>query len=236
MTAGVLPIRVSRLRPMRDGAIVACLVLAIGLALGLLNTGVDAHAYWAAEPFDPYGGTRPAEQDAYFYAPPFAQILGPLHYIPWPWFIAIWTLLLTAAFIWQAWLWAGFLVLMVPVFAELTVGNIHLLLGAAIVAGFRWPWLWALPLLTKVTPGVGLLWFVLWPLCGLGFILLLIGIILVAATPSTPAYYAPYPYPYAAPGPAPAPAAGPACPTCGSPLTWIAQYGRWYCYRCQQYR
>lgn len=82
----------------------------------------------------------------------------------------------------------------------------------------------------------GLLWFVLWPLCGLGFILLLIGIILVAATPSTPTYYAPYPYPYAAPGPAPAPAAGPACPTCGSPLTWIAQYGRWYCYRCQQYR
>ena len=161
MTAGVLPIRVSRLRPMRDGAIVACLVLAIGLGLGLLNTGVDAHAYWAAEPFDPYGGTRPAEQDAYFYAPPFAQILGPLHALPWPWFIAIWTLLLTAAFIWQAWLWAGFLVLMVPVFAELTVGNIHLLLGAAIVAGFRWPWLWALPLLTKVTPGVGLLWFVL---------------------------------------------------------------------------
>ena len=51
--------------------------------------------------------------------------------------------------------------LLVPVFAELTVGNIHLLLGAAIVAGFRWPWLWALPLLTKVSPGIGLLWFVL---------------------------------------------------------------------------
>jgi len=161
VTAGVLPIRVSRLRPMRDGAIIACLVLALGHAFGLIQTGVDAHAYWAADPFDPYGGTRPAEQDAYFYAPPFAQLLGPLHAIPWPWFITLWTLLLTAAFIWQAWLWAGFLVLMVPVFAELTVGNIHLLLGAAIVAGFRWPWLWAFPLLTKVTPGIGLLWFVL---------------------------------------------------------------------------
>ena len=51
------------------------------------------------------------------------------------------------------------MLLLVPVFVELTVGNIHLLLAAAIVAGFRWPWLWALPLLTKVTPGMGLLWF-----------------------------------------------------------------------------
>jgi len=161
VTAGVLPIRVSKLRPMRDGAIVACLVLALGHALGLLATGVDAHAYWAADPFDPYGGTRPAEQDAYFYAPPFAQLLGPLHLLPWPWFIAIWTLVLTAALVWQAGLWTGFVLLLVPVFADLTVGNIHLLLGAAIVAGFRWPWLWALPLLTKITPGIGLLWFVL---------------------------------------------------------------------------
>lgn len=161
MTAGVLPIRLTRLRPIRDGAILACLVLAGAHAFGLIETGVDAHAYWAADPFDPYGGTRPAEQDAYFYAPPFAQLLGPLHLLPWPWFIALWTLTLTAALVWQAGLWTGFVLLLVPVFAELTVGNIHLLLGAAIVAGFRWPWLWALPLLTKVTPGIGLLWFAL---------------------------------------------------------------------------
>ncbi len=29
----------------------------------------------------------------------------------------------------------------------------------AIVAGFRWPAAWAIVLLTKVTPGIGLLWF-----------------------------------------------------------------------------
>jgi hypothetical protein len=161
VTAGVLPIRLARLRPMRDGAIVACLVLAGAHAFGLIQTGVDAHAYWAADPFDPYGGTRPAEQDAYFYAPPFTQLLGPLHLLPWPWFIALWTLALTAALVWQAGPWTGFVVFLVPVFAELTVGNIHLLLGAAIVAGFRWPALWAFPLLTKITPGVGLLWFAL---------------------------------------------------------------------------
>jgi len=33
------------------------------------------------------------------------------------------------------------------------------ILAAAIIAGFRWPGLWVAMLLTKVTPGVGLLWF-----------------------------------------------------------------------------
>ena len=146
---------------MRDGAIVACLVMAGAHALGLLDIGVDAHGYWAADPFDPYGVTSPGLQDAFFYAPPFAQLLGPLHYLPWPWFAALWTLLLTAALVWQAGLWTGFLILLVPIFAELTVGNVHFLLGAAIIAGFRYPALWALPLLTKITPGIGLLWFVL---------------------------------------------------------------------------
>jgi hypothetical protein len=36
---------------------------------------------------------------------------------------------------------------------------VHLLYAAAIVVGFRYPATWALMLLTKVTPGVGLLWF-----------------------------------------------------------------------------
>jgi hypothetical protein len=39
------------------------------------------------------------------------------------------------------------------------MGNIHLLLAAAIVIGFRYPVTWSFVLLTKVTPGVGLLWF-----------------------------------------------------------------------------
>jgi hypothetical protein len=32
------------------------------------------------------------------------------------------------------------------------------MLAAAIVVAFRWPAAWSLPLLTKVTPGVGVLW------------------------------------------------------------------------------
>jgi hypothetical protein len=159
VTAGITPIRISTLRPIRDGAIIACAALAIAHLTGLVSTGVDAHAYYAANPLDPYGGVRPAQQDAYFYSPVFTQALGPLHLLSWAWFIGLWTVLLSAALVWQAGLWTGFALLLVPVFAELSVGNIHLLLAAAIVAGFRWPALWALPLLTKVTPGIGLLWF-----------------------------------------------------------------------------
>lgn len=159
MTVGITPLRFTTLRPIRDGAIVALGVMVLAHVFGLIQTGVDAHAYWSSNPLDPYGGVRPAQQDAYFYAPVFTQLLGPLHLIPWELFIGLWSILLSAALVWMAGLWSGFALLMLPVFAELSVGNIHLLLAAAIVAGFRWPWLWSLPLLTKVTPGIGLLWF-----------------------------------------------------------------------------
>ena len=46
-----------------------------------------------------------------------------------------------------------------PVALELYHGNIHLWIAAAIALGFRYPWTWGFVLLTKVTPGIGLLWF-----------------------------------------------------------------------------
>ena len=42
---------------------------------------------------------------------------------------------------------------------EVAGGNVSLLLAAAIVLGFRWPAAWSIVLLTKITPGIGLLWF-----------------------------------------------------------------------------
>ncbi|MBM4407683.1 MAG: DUF2029 domain-containing protein [Chloroflexi bacterium] len=45
------------------------------------------------------------------------------------------------------------------VLPELVGGNVSLLIALAIVAGFRWPATWSFVLLTKVTPGIGLLWF-----------------------------------------------------------------------------
>ena len=152
-------LRRQTLKAMRDGAIVACLVLAVAHLLGLLDIGVDAFAYWNADPTSPYGASTDGTTGAYFYSPAFAQLTAPVHLLPWQVFIAAWTVLLTAALVWQAGLWTALALLLVPVFVDLTVGNIHLLIGAAILLGFRWPWAWAFVLLTKVTPGVGLLWF-----------------------------------------------------------------------------
>jgi hypothetical protein len=54
-----------------------------------------------------------------------------------------------------------------------------------------------------------------------------------------PTGYAPPPPQAAPPPPAPAPPAAapaaPVCPTCGQPGTWVAQYGRYYCYTDKQY-
>lgn len=152
-------LRRSTLRATRDGAVVACLVLALAHVFGLLDIGVDAYTYWTADPSSPYGATAPGTAQAYFYSPAFAQLTAPIHLLPWQVFIALWTVLLTVALVWQAGLWTALALLLAPVFVDMTVGNIHLLLGAAILLGFRWPWTWSFVLLTKVTPGVGLLWF-----------------------------------------------------------------------------
>jgi hypothetical protein len=44
--------------------------------------------------------------------------------------------------------------------SEVNAANVNLILVGAILAGFRWPAAWAIPLLTKPTLGVGLVWFV----------------------------------------------------------------------------
>jgi len=35
--------------------------------------------------------------------------------------------------------------------------------------------------------------------------------------------------------PPPPPGVAPTCPTCGQPLTYVQQYGRWYCQYCRRY-
>ena len=41
--------------------------------------------------------------------------------------------------------------------------------------------------------------------------------------------------PAAAAASTPAPGASQFCPRCGKPLTFVAQYQRWFCQGCQQY-
>jgi len=118
----------------------------------------DAIAYWKVDLADPY--TRPvATQDAFTYPPPAALFFAVLGRLPFEVFEAIWTLLIGLALLWLAGPWSLLVVLIPVVASDLYLGNIHILLAAAIVAGFRRPGLWAFATLTKPTVGVALLWF-----------------------------------------------------------------------------
>jgi hypothetical protein len=125
----------------------------------LWGTGQDARSYWAPSLSDPYANADWTTPSAYPYAPVLLQVLQPIRLLSWQMFIAAWAAILIGA---VAWLTGPRLVAAGILFAamELAGGNIELLLAAAIVLGFRWPSAWAFVLLTKVTPGVGLLWFV----------------------------------------------------------------------------
>ena len=124
-------------------------------------TAQDARSYYGLNLSDLYTGRSDWNTiGAYPYSPAFAQLVYPLDQLPWPVFVAAWTALLIGA----VYLLTGpelFLVGMVVGAMEIAGGNVSLLLTLAIVAGFRWPWTWAFVLLTKITPGVGLLWFAL---------------------------------------------------------------------------
>jgi hypothetical protein len=120
--------------------------------------GHDARPYWTAVFERPYATSRVGAHDAYLYSPLFLQVVAPLRALPWQWFLAGWTAILILATLYLVGpvLFGPALLLALP---EIIGGNITLLLAVAIVAGFRRPGMWALPLLTKVTPGLGLLWF-----------------------------------------------------------------------------
>src|SRR5579859_521120 len=123
--------------------------------------GVDARTYWGSSLDNPYPGPQVGLPGAYLYSPAFLQALTPLRLLPWEVFDAVWTGLGIAAAVFLVGpIGAALAITLLPfVYRDLFVGNIHLMLGAAIVLGFRWPGAWAFVLLTKVTPGVGLLWF-----------------------------------------------------------------------------
>jgi hypothetical protein len=148
-------------RLLRDGYIILAAVF-VGLRLFSIQPwadSVDAYAYWTTRTGDFYAAAETGQIGAYLYSPAFAQALAPLVALPLAVFTALWTALNFAALWWLLRRWALPSLLFLPIPFEIISGNVHLLYAVAIVAGFRYPASWALMLLTKVTPGVGLLWF-----------------------------------------------------------------------------
>jgi hypothetical protein len=149
-------------RPL-GGLIVACAMWLMVIVLaqregGAWIAGKDAISYWAPRLDALYAHADWTTVGAYVYSPAFLQLVSPLQHLPWLAFIGVWTamLMLAVRYLTGARLFALGVVLAA---GEIIGGNISLLLAVAIVVGFRWPAAWALILLTKVTPGIGLLWF-----------------------------------------------------------------------------
>jgi len=125
----------------------------------LAGSGMDARCYWAPDLANPYLHSNWTDQIAYPYSPAFLQILQPIRLLPWQAFMAIWAAILMAAMVY---LTGPRLILLGLAFfglMEIWGGNIEMLVALAIVLGFRWPATWSFVLLTKITPGIGLLWF-----------------------------------------------------------------------------
>ncbi|HYM53092.1 MAG TPA: glycosyltransferase family 87 protein [Candidatus Dormibacteraeota bacterium] len=116
----------------------------------------DAHAYWAVNPSDPYRGAQLGAEDAFLYAPAVAQLLAPFTELPFDVFRVGYAFLELGALVVSG---LAYTLVIPGVVEDVVRGNVHILLALAIVAGFRLPAAWAAVLLTKVTPGIGLVWF-----------------------------------------------------------------------------
>lgn len=159
-TPRLTPVR----RAVRDGAVVAGLLFTAYLFLVVApsagTVGFDAFAYWSVNAADPYA-TGVGGLGAFNYSPPIAWLFDLFGALEWPVFLWLWMALLIGNVVWLGGrgvrvLW---LLALPPIALELYHGNIHLWIAAAIALGFRYPWTWGFVILTKVTPGIGLLWF-----------------------------------------------------------------------------
>ena len=149
-------------RLLRDGFVILAVVF-VGLQLFEVKpwagSSVDAYAYWTTRTGDFYAAADTGRIGAYLYSPAFAQLLAPLTWLPVNVFTAIWTGINCAALWYLLRRWSLPSLLFLPIPFEIISGNVHLLYGVAIVVGFRWAASWALMFITKVTPGIGVLWF-----------------------------------------------------------------------------
>ncbi|MES2211157.1 MAG: glycosyltransferase family 87 protein [Chloroflexota bacterium] len=152
----------TRRRALRDGLAIGGLLFAAYLFVIVApqagTVGFDAFAYWSVNLEHPYRQVA-GQLGAFPYTPIAARLFAPAALLPWPAFWWLWTALLIGTAIWLGWRRALLVLAFPPVALELYHGNIHLLLAAAVALGLRYPWTWAFVLVTKVTPGVGLVWF-----------------------------------------------------------------------------
>jgi hypothetical protein len=121
--------------------------------------GFDSYAYWAVDPFHPYVAAL-GTAGSFTYSPAVALAFAPAHLLPFNVFFVAWDSFLIVNLAWLTGKYTLAWLVFLPVTLELFHANVHLLLATVCVLGFEYPALWSIGLLTKVTPGVSLLWFV----------------------------------------------------------------------------
>jgi hypothetical protein len=131
----------------------------------------DAYGYWLAPRYDHLYNTAVLDAPhGYLYSPAFLQALWPFLSLPWELFYALWLGVMMVATVWVCRPWLSILILPwvfitfgIPLLQiprhSLSSANVYFFMGLAVVASFRWPWTYSVLFLTKVTPGIGALWF-----------------------------------------------------------------------------
>jgi hypothetical protein len=165
MADGTPPVARSRILRHLDVRTIL-LVISAGLCAQVLvlltvsgGNPVDALCYWLTDPANPYPLDRKDFQ--FGYSPVIAQLWAPLLDLPFAVFAGLLRTLEVVSLVALTGPLAGPLIFTTPVASEINAANINLPIAVIMVLGFRWPALWAFPLLTKPSMGVGLLWFVL---------------------------------------------------------------------------
>lgn len=144
------------------GFVVALVVFAAMRALDVGPWALPAYdlvAYWHTRDGLEYAAARQGDTGAFLYSPAFAQGIAGLTALPWHLFAAIWTVIAALPLLWLAGRSALPLLVVPPVFISVISGQLDPAFAAVALLGLRWPIAWVLPILTKVTPGVCLIWY-----------------------------------------------------------------------------
>ena len=158
----------------RDAMLLLGVLAGIAQARGLIADPIDAVTYWLA-------GTSPElyPQDwgqwwggqYLYYPPPTAQLSTVLQPLGWSIFIVCWTTLIFASMWYCARDWSlpllalGFPAAMLGLpflgtFAGYALnGNMQWILAALVLIALKRPVAWAILAVTKVTPAIGILWY-----------------------------------------------------------------------------
>ncbi len=123
--------------------------------------GTDLFPAWSVNLVDPWArsSTSLTGYGLFRHSPAVAQVASLIGWIPWLAAQYAFLAVQLAAIVAMAGRRWPYVVLFPGVFWNLYMGNVDVLLAAALVWGFRYPGLWAFMFITKVTPGIGVLWF-----------------------------------------------------------------------------